>query len=194
MKTFSEKNLISLGGLDPQIRSRFGRLLLLAWVTLFSAGAISAAEAHKAYQGSAEFERMKGLVGKWKGKTDMGGGTKEMTVEYRLISGGSAIEERIFAGTPEEMVTIYYDKNGKLALTHYCMLANQPAMLLKSADAKTIHFDFDPSCGLDANSQMHMHSLSITFDESDSITQEWKLYDKGEAKHSHPFSLKRVKT
>src|SRR3989449_7075637 len=130
------------------------RLCLFGLVSSVASGWLTAAQPDKPYQGSAEFERMKTLVGTWKGKADMGQGPMEFTVEYRLISGGSAIEERIFAGTPKEMVTMYYDKNGKLALTHYCMLANQPGMLLKSSDSKTLQFDFDASCGLDPKSQM----------------------------------------
>jgi len=110
-----------------------------------------------------------------------------------FISGGSAVEERIFAGTPKEMVTMYHDKNGKLALTHYCMLANRPGMLLESSDARTLKFDFDPACGLDAKSEMHMHSLSITFESPDMIVQDWKLFEDGKNKDSHPFTLKRVK-
>src|SRR5689334_17181152 len=102
---------------------------------------------------SWEFERMKSLVGTWKGKADMGQGMTEFTVEYRLISGGSALEERIFAGTPKEMLTIYHDRNGKLALTHYCMLGNQPGMVLTSARPKSFQFDFDPKCGVDDKSE-----------------------------------------
>src|SRR5436305_12848387 len=65
------------------------------------------------YQGSAEFERMKALVGTWKGTHDMGQGPMELTVEYRLVPGGSTLEERFFAGTPMEMVTMYHDRQGK---------------------------------------------------------------------------------
>ena len=117
----------------------------------------------------------------------------DFTVEYRLISGGNALEERIFAGTPKEMVTIYYDRHGKLGLTHYCMLGNRPAMLLKSSDSKTLKFDFDPKCDVDAKSEMHMHALTITFADNDTFTQDWKLFEDGKAKDSHPFTLKRVK-
>src|SRR6185436_6239467 len=132
-------------------------LKLVALVPFFVVAAsapLFAAEHDKVYKGSPEFERMKSLAGTWKGKTDMGQGPVEMTVEYRVISGGSAVEERIFEGTPREMVTIYHDKNGKLALTHYCMLANRPAMLLESSDGKTLRFDFDATCGIDAKSEM----------------------------------------
>src|SRR2546421_3663647 len=106
---------------------------------------VAADQAAKPFHGSPAFEKMKTLVGTWKGKTDMGQGPTEITVEYRLVSGGSAIEERVFAGTPKEMVTMYHEKNGKLALTHYCMLANAPGMLLESSDTNTLKFDFDPA-------------------------------------------------
>ena len=156
------------------------------------AAGLWAGEPGQPYKGSAEFERVKALAGTWKGTHDMGQGPMELTVEYRLLAGGSALEERIFAGTPMEMVTMYHDKRGKLALTHYCMLHNQPGMVLKSADAKTLKFDFDPSCGVDKSST-HMHSLAIAFQDADHISEDWRLYENGKAKDSHPFTLTRVK-
>ena len=177
------------GPISPPMK----QLSLLAMLLLVAAGWLAAAQPDKPYHGSPEFERMKTLIGAWKGKTDMGQGPMEFSVEYRLVSGGSVIEERIFAGTPKEMVTMYHDRQGKLALTHYCMLGNQPAMLLKSSDAKTLQFDLDATCGLDAKSETHMHSLSITFDNADTITQDWRLFEDGKAKESHPFTLKRAK-
>src|SRR5687768_4730370 len=86
-------------------------------------------------ESSAEFERMKTLVGTWAGKTDMGQGPIEMTLQYRLLAGGTVLEERCFPGTPMEMVTMYYDRNGKLAMTHYCVMGNRPAMTLASSVA-----------------------------------------------------------
>src|ERR1041384_3433385 len=140
--------------------------------TLVMAGsmALHADEPAKPKQGSAEFERMKTMVGTWTGKTDMGQGPIDMTIQYRLLAGGSVLEEKVFAGTPNEMTTMYYDKNGKLALTHYCMFGNRPGMLLKSSDPKTIKFDFDKTCGVNPKKESHMHALTITFDDADTIT------------------------
>jgi len=152
------------------------------------------AQSLKVAASSQELERMKALVGTWKGKGDMGQGPMEFTVEYRLVSGGSVLEERIFLGTPKEMVTMYYDQQGKLHLTHYCMLGNRPGMALKSSDPKTVKLDFDPACGIDAQTDTHMHSLTITFESPDTIVQEWQLFDGGKAKEGHPFTLKRVKS
>jgi len=169
-------------------------LSTMVLLSLLAIGRMTAGPTDKPHKGSAEFERMKSLAGTWKGKTDMGEGTMEFTVEYRHVAGGSAIEERIFAGSPKEMVTMYHDKKGKLSLTHYCMLGNRPGMLLKSSDGKTLKFDFDATCGVDDKAEMHMHSLAIKFDDADTITQNWQLFENGKAKDSHPFTLKRVKS
>ena len=155
---------------------------------------VNADEPTKAKQCSSEFERLKTLVGTWKGKTDMGEGPVELTAQYRLLAGGSVLEERVFAGTPNEMVTMYYEQDGKLALTHYCMMGNRPGMILKSSDAKTLHFDFDKECGINAAKESHMHALTIRFDDADTITASCKAIMDGKEMDEHPTTLKRVKS
>jgi len=165
-------------------------LLLAASLGL---NAAEAAKTEKPKQGSAEFERMKTLVGSWTGKTDMGQGPVDITLQYRLLAGGSVLEERCFAGTPNEMVTMYYDKDGKLAMTHYCVMGNRPGMTLKSADKKTIKFDFDATCGINPKKESHMHALSITFDDADTLTSSCVAIMDGKELPEHPTTLKRVK-
>ncbi len=152
----------------------------------------SAGEAPKTKPASPEFERMKTLVGAWEGKTDIGQGPIDMRVTYRLLAAGSVVEERVFAGTPNEMVTMYFDKDGQLALTHYCMLGNRPQMVLKKADANTLQFDFDKSCGIDPKKESHMHSLKITFEDPNTITTSCKGFMDGKEMPEHPVTLKRV--
>jgi hypothetical protein len=166
-----------------------GATLLLA-----SAVCLHAAEPTKQKPASAEFERLKTLVGTWEGKADMGQGPIDMTVHYRLLAGGTVLEERVFAGTPNEMITMYYDKAGKLALTHYCVMGNRPAMFLKSSTDKTIKFDFDETCGINPAKESHMHALSITFDNADTITTTCKAIMDGKEVAEHPTTLKRVKS
>jgi hypothetical protein len=161
---------------------------------LAAAVSLNAVEPGKAKQGSPEFERMKTLVGTWQGKVDMGQGLIDMTVQYRLLAKGSVLEERVFAGTPEEMVTMYYDRGSKLALTHYCVMGNQPGMLLKSADATTLSFDFDKTCGINPKKESHMHALKIRFDDADTITTSCKAIMDGKEMPEHPTRLKRVKS
>jgi len=144
---------------------------------------------------SPEFARMKSLVGTWTGKTDIGQGPIDMTVHYRLLAAGSVLEERVFEGTPNEMVTMYYDKDGKLALTHYCMLGNRPAMALKASDEKSLTFDFDGSCcTIDPKKESHMHALTLRFDDADTITSTCKALIDGKEMADHPVTMKRVKT
>lgn len=143
---------------------------------------------------SPEFERMKTLVGTWQGKVDIGQGPIELTMQFRLLAGGSVLEERVFAGTPNEMVTMYYEKDGKLALTHYCMMGNRPGMLLGSSDARTLKFDFDKTCGINVAKESHMHSLTLIFDDADTITTSCRAIMDGKEMPEHPTTLKRVKT
>ena len=166
------------------------------WTTILLAGSVClyAEDASKQKSGSPEFERMKGLVGTWKGKVDMGEGPVDMTAQYRLLAGGSVLEERVFAGTPHEMITMYYDKGGKLALTHYCVMGNRPGMLLKSSSGKTLKFDFDETCGIDAAKESHMHALTINFDDAETVTMSCKAIIDGKEMAEHPATLKRVGT
>jgi hypothetical protein len=142
--------------------------------------------------GSPEFERMKTLVGTWKGTVDMGDGPIEMVSQYKLLAGGSVLEEKCFIGTPNEMTTMYYDKDGKLALTHYCVFGNRPGMSFKSADATTICFDFDETCGINPKKESHMHALSITFNDANTITASCKAIIDGKEAPEKPTTLKRV--
>jgi hypothetical protein len=157
--------------------------------TLLNAGESDATKA-----GSPEFARMKSLVGTWSGKTDIGQGPIELTVQYKLLAGGSAVEEKVFVGTPNEMTTMYYEKDGKLALTHYCMFGNRPGMLLQSSDDKTLKFNFDKSCGINVTKESHMHALTIRFDDAETITTSCKSFMDGKEVPEHSTTLKRVKS
>ena len=144
---------------------------------------------------SPEFERLKQLVGTWEGKVDMGEGLVDMTVQYRLIAAGSVLEERSFIGTPNEMVTMFYEEDGKVALTHYCVIGNRPGMVLKSTDAKGLRFDFDDNCApTKGSSEPHMHALSLTFKDANTIEANCKSIMNGQVQEQKPTTLKRVKS
>lgn len=161
---------------------------------LASALWLNAEDAPKPKPASKEFEKMKTLVGTWTGKADCGQGPVDLTVQYRLLAGGSVLEERCFMGTPNEMVSMFYDQGGKLAMTHYCVFGNRPAMQLKSSDDKTIRFDFDKTCGINPKKESHMHALSITFDDADTITTRCKAMMDGKETPEKPVVLKRTKS
>ena len=169
-------------------------LTLVATLLLSTAVITLAGEPPKPKPASVEFERMKSLVGTWKGTVDMGEGPIEMVSNYRLMAGGTVLEEKVFAGTPNEMTTMYYDKDGKLALTHYCVMGNRPGMVLESADAKTMKFAFDKTCGINPKKESHMHALTLRFDDADTITASCKAFMDGKEMPEKPTTMKRLKS
>jgi len=64
------------------------------------------------YTGSAEFERIKSLEGKWEGTSIMHGKEVPVSVIYKTTSGGSVVVETLFPDTPHEMVSVYFEDGG----------------------------------------------------------------------------------
>jgi hypothetical protein len=114
-----------------------------------------------------------------------------VTVSYELTSGGSAILERLFAGTPHEMVSVYYSNGEKVVMTHYCMLGNQPQMALKKNDGKVILFEMDGTTGIASAQETHMHTLAITLSDPNHIQHEWTLFENGKKANAVIISLTR---
>ncbi len=135
----------------------------------------------KPYVGTPEFERLKTLAGSWKGKhIESDGKESDVNVEYSVSSNGSILVEKLAPGTPHEMISIYRDKKGKAAFTHYCAIGNQPEMDLISSSEKEMKFDFSPSNNLiDPAKDEHMHALTLNFDGNDKLTQTWKYFKGG---------------
>lgn len=143
---------------------------------------------------SKDFEKMKELVGDWQGTADMGKGPQTFKIAYELTSAGNAVIERLFVGLPHEMASVYYDFNGKLNMTHYCALGNQPHMELTNPGEKNMLFVLsEKEPNLVSVKEDHMHSLNISFDGRDSITQSWSRYEKGEKQSDTVIKLTRTK-
>jgi len=165
-------------------------------VCLFLAGPLvtNAGEHQSApYKGSPEFERVKQLVGAWEGTSDMGKAGERVRIEYKLTSGGSALVETLAAGNGEEMVSVYHDRKGKLAMTHYCTLRNRPHMTLAKSDAQSLELVFAKK-GNDINpaKEMHMHAVRFTFTDNDHFVQRWDMFDKGKKVQEVAFKFTRV--
>ncbi len=145
------------------------------------------------YSGSKEFERMRQLVGVWESTSTMGKEGQPVRVEYRLTAGGSAIVETLFPGTPEEMISVYHDNQGKLSMTHYCILQNQPNMRLLNAGADRLDFIFAEGNGIHPEKDLHMHGLTISFADQDHIVQNWTLFEGGKETGVTRLDLSRVR-
>src|ERR1044071_9509421 len=92
-------------------------LCLLAGPSLNMASPAAQTEKPKQTSGQICFAKLKKLAGDWTNKEDKSG--KEMvTLRYRVISGGSAVEEEMLPGSPGSMTSIYHLDNGSLVMTH----------------------------------------------------------------------------
>jgi len=162
------------------------------YLALMVPAAVWAGEPSGPYMGSKAFERMKDLVGVWEGTSNMPKEGEKVKVEYRLSSGGSTIVETLLPGTPHEMVTVYYDNKGKLAMTHYCALANQPTMKLRKEDPKSLDFTFSGGANIDPKKDAYMGAVTITFVDKDRIVEKWTLFKGGKKQETSVFELSRV--
>ena len=127
---------------------------------------------------SAELEKIKSLAGTWKGMNpEKSGEDKSTTVTYKVTSGGSAVVETIDAGTSHEMVSMYHDKKGRLSMTHYCMLGNQPELDLKNSVNGKIELDMAPDSYAALKDEMHMHSLALEWMPDGQLKQTWTSWN-----------------
>ena len=170
-------------------------LCLIAAMTVPGIGLMAAEMSHDhpmAPKSSEALEHMKTLAGSWEGPNPMAKDGSKLQAEYRVTGGGSAVEERLMAGTPMEMVTMYYDQGGSMQLTHYCSLGNHPSMKLMKSEPAKMEFSLVDGTVASAD-EMHMHALTPTMPDKDHLVQAWTLYEKGKQKDIHTFNLTRKK-
>lgn len=140
---------------------------------------------------SPQFIQVKELIGKWEG-TSSSDEKQKVVLEYQLTAGGTALVEKQFPGTPHEMISVYHDKNGHLAMTHYCMLGNQPNLSLQNAEKDKLEFVMAGHSGIRSAKEPHMHALILTWKDKDHIVQEWAMYENGKKKQTITLTLARV--
>ena len=138
-----------------------------------------------------EFEQLKRMVGQWEGTTQNENKPQPVQAVYELTSGGTAILERLFAGTLHEMVSVYYADGDQLAMTHYCMLGNRPKLSLRKSGKNQLVFEMNGTDGISSKDEMHMHQVTMTFDKDGQLKQEWVGYDQGKATHTTVVNLKK---
>ncbi len=160
---------------------------------LFNAGGSIAGETHPPpYKGSAAFESMKTLEGTWKGTHMIGEKEEPVTVEYKVSSNGSTIIETFFPGHEHEMISIYHDKDGKLSMTHYCSIGNQPEMDLVKAEGNTMEFSLSDEAHIDVTKDGHMHGLSMTKVDDNHLVHNWTMYQDGKSGGQTTMKLARI--
>ena len=171
------------------------RAIMIAGLLVAGAAAVGATEHSKMPQpsaASAEFAKIKALAGKWTGTSDgPEGANKPAAAEYRVTSGGSAVVETLFPGTDHEMVSVYHERNGQLAITHYCMLGNQPELTLTGETPNQLELSLAPGSSIKSDTETHMHALTLVWADPDHLTQTWTLYEQGKAAGATTITLSR---
>src|ERR1700719_4268273 len=130
--------------------------LAIAGASLAAPAAAQAKPApeHHMMAPSVGFDQLKPLVGEWEGQA----GGKTMHVSYQLVSGGTALLERLSMGGEPEMVTLYSPDGDRLVVTHSCSAGNQPHMRTEpvSNGAKQFSFNFVSATNLATPAAGHM--------------------------------------
>jgi hypothetical protein len=167
-------------------------LVISALTLAFYASCASTGAREPGNPGAAkQLERLKSLEGEWVILPEEGLPAGQ-TVQYRVIGNGTTLHETLFAGTPEEMVTIYHLDGPDLVLTHYCTLGNQPRMIAApSKDPNQISFRFAGGTNIDPEKDRHMHEAQFTFVDEARFKARWTLYDGSKPDHSAEFTLAR---
>jgi len=175
-----------------RIRAPLGFALIVSAFALASLAADEKkAEGHK-FPGLEPFAQ---LVGEWEGREVSGkNAEQDLKVKYKVTSAGSAVVETLFPDSPHEMVTIICPDGDQLVLTHYCALGNQPRMKAKAkSDGNKVAFKFDSATNLKSDNDPHMHEVTYTFVDKDTLKTEWVHYDGGKPTGTAIFEFKRKK-
>lgn len=142
----------------------------------------------------SRFEQFKALDGEWTGKEAGFGADGETKITYHVTSGGTAVNETIGPGSDHEMITMITKDGADIALTHYCAMGNQPHMkALDSDTSNVVAFKFTNAGNMTSPSDTHMHNVTYTFVDKDTLKAEWSLYVKGKPSGGVTFNLKRKK-
>jgi hypothetical protein len=156
-----------------RVRQSLGIGVLVAAMAVGS----GAARANEKPSGALAFDQLKTLVGEWEGKTSSG----SVKITYTLVSGGTALMERMQPSKEAEMITMYSADGDKIVVTHYCSEGNQPSMKTETLKgiANKYSFSLVSVSGLKSPDAGHMTGLVLTLVDKDHLKQEWTYWNKG---------------
>lgn len=160
-------------------RNRLFCKTLGAVLGLILISAAPRASANEKPKSAAAFEKLISLVGEWEGTNSSG----HVKATYTLVSGGTALMERLQSAEEPEMLTLYTLDGDHLNVTHYCSSGNQPQM--KTAAIMELNgslaFKMYQVTGLKSADEGHMTGLVVTMPDRDHFTQQWTFLNKGKS-------------
>lgn len=143
--------------------------------------------------GDFAFERLKLLEGTWAGTAGSGSEASPVEVTWELSAAGTALIERQFAGTNNEMMSIYHRDGRDLVMTHYCAMGNQPRMRFDAGESVSNLYTFRFNGGTNiGRNETHVHAGTIQFVNANQIRAEWMVYSGSKRVGSNVFDLKRT--
>lgn len=167
------------------------RLPFLTTFLLLACTSTREVRSHSGDAPPASLELLKKLAGTWVTVDEQGKPTAQVSSVFRVTAGGSAVEETVFPGTENEMVTLYFVRKGVLQLTHYCMVGNQPHMLARATEsASELEFRCDGT-GVDSENDAHMHHARVRLTEDGRLETRWQFLEQGKEKELAVFKLAR---
>ncbi len=171
------------------------KLLVVIGVLLVSTCALAADSGTATKSDAAAiFERFKGLEGEWTAESSTLG---KVQASYRVVGGGSAVEESFSAENIPggAMITVYHLNGNRLMLTHYCSTQNQPRMVAKRLNAAKgeVEFAFLDITNLSSPKAGHMRNAKFQFADNDRFTAAWQFFEGGKLKNTEVEQYTRVR-
>ena len=144
---------------------------------------------------SEAFNQMKKMLGVWEGKlTQYTGSVIDTYSEFRLVSGGNTITEKIVEDGVE-MLTTYADKNGELIVKHYCALGTQPVFKVSDVSNQSVEVKLDDSLSNyhpEHHSYVNSMKWTVNPKNTGSVVVDSTLYLEGELRVQQSV-IKRAK-
>ena len=132
---------------------------------------------HQGPDPGAGFDTLRALAGTWTftGDADQG------RVSYEVVSGGSAVLERVMNGEHGEagMVSVIFLDDDRLVLQHYCSAGNQPRLVSPGLDGDEIRFTFDSATSRPPVSAGHIHGAVFRFPDGRPFESHWTWRQDG---------------
>ena len=128
-----------------------------------------------AERASRQFAMLKELAGSWVPPSAEGSGSGAQ-LRYEVTSGGHAVVETIFPAQPHEMVSVYHLDNGRLVMTHYCAMGNQPFFTsVAGTPENVIKLTCTGAHNTKSHAAPHMHEGVLTIGDG-TLHAEWTLF------------------
>jgi hypothetical protein len=148
-------------------------VVVLAGVLMLAAAQDQPEDKPSAVPQTAEWQKLKSLVGQWEGSMEEGGKQIPAEVEVRMTGDGSAIMHLMGKDTPYEMLTMIHPDGKRLLATHYCAAHNQPRMALVPSKAPNeVAFKFVDGTNIGPG-DTHMVGVVFTFVDANRHEERW---------------------